>query len=68
MAAKSRLNGNYGHVHNSSTEKDVGFVRYVGSIENDPRRVGFWIGIELFLEPHKGTPTLKSFHLPHHSK
>ena len=49
MAAKSRLNGNYGHVHNSSTEKDVGFVRYVGSIENDPRRVGFWIGIELFL-------------------
>ena len=62
MAAKSRLNGNYGHVHNSSTEKDVGFVRYVGSIENDPRRVGFWIGIELFLEPHKGTPTPKSVH------
>ena len=33
VAAKSRLNGNYGHVSNASGEKDVGFVRYVGNLE-----------------------------------
>ena len=54
VAAKSRLNGNYGHVMNSSAEKDVGFVRYVGPLENDSKRLGFWIGVELFLEANKG--------------
>ena len=54
VAAKSRLNGNYGHVHNSSIEKDVGFVRYVGPITNETQRCGYWIGVELFLEPNKG--------------
>ena len=54
MAATSKQNGNFGHVQNSSTEKDVGFVRYIGAIDNDPKRIGFWIGVELFLEPLKG--------------
>ena len=34
VAAKSRLNGNYGNVTNASGEKDVGFVRYVGNLES----------------------------------
>ena len=54
VAATSKQNGNFGHVQNSSTEKDVGFVRYIGAIENDPKRIGFWVGVELFLEPQKG--------------
>lgn len=51
VAAKSRINGNFGHVSNASREKDVGFVRYVGQIKG---RKGFWIGVELFLDPNRG--------------
>lgn len=51
VAAKSRINGNFGHVSNASNEKDVGFVRYVGPLRN---KVGFWIGVELFLEANRG--------------
>ena len=36
---------------NASREKDVGFVRYVGQIKG---RKGFWIGVELFLDPNRG--------------
>jgi len=55
VAAKSRLNGNYGNVSNASGEKDVGFVRYVGNLESANNRLkGFWIGVELFLEANRG--------------
>ena len=61
VAAKSRLNGNYGHVNNSSDEKDVGFVRYIGPLEKS-KKPGFKIGVELFLEANRGhsNGTLKS--------
>lgn len=51
VAAKSRINGNFGHVSNACNEKDVGFVRYVGPLRN---KVGSWIGVELFLDPDRG--------------
>ena len=52
VSVKSRQNGSYGHISNSSMEKDVGFVRYIGPLEG--RSKGHWIGIELFLEANRG--------------
>jgi len=62
VAAKARLNGNFGHVYNASSEKNVGFVRYIGPIQEESKSpAGFWIGVELFLDPDRGNSNGKGY-------